>query len=83
MIFDTATQECPVSLLDPALNKYKPEFSPRALIQEFARLKMLKDTLGLSPYGGNLDKMPAKVADAFVILQDEHSKVESLRFVKR
>lgn len=72
-----------MSLLDPVLNNYRADFSPKALIQEFARLKMLKDTLGLSPYGGNLDKMPAKVADAFVILQDEQSRVESLRSTKR
>lgn len=44
---------------------------------------MLKDTLGLAPYGGDLDKMPAKMVDAFVILQDEQSKVEALRSVKR
>lgn len=83
MILDTATQECPVSLLDPVLNKCRPEFSPKNLIQEFARLKLLKDTLGLSPYGGDLDKMPAKMVDAFVILQAEQSKIDELRSVKR
>lgn len=38
-------------------------------------------SFGASPYGGNISKWPARTVDAFVILQDEHNRVENLKVV--
>lgn len=49
-----------------------------ALVQEFARARMLHESFGVAPYGADLRQWPALVVDAFVILQQEHNKVETL-----
>ncbi len=69
MIFGTATNECPVSLISA---------QSLELVQLFARTRMMKE-FGASPYGGNLSRWPSKLVDAFTLLQEEHTKVENLR----
>jgi hypothetical protein len=39
----------------------------------------MKETVGASPYGGDLNKWPSRIVDAFVLLQDEHSRVDNMR----
>jgi hypothetical protein len=69
-IMDTGINECPTSFVEPETLE---------LVQFFARSFIMKEATGASPYGGDLNKYPARLADAFVILQNEHAKVENLR----
>ena len=50
-------------------------------VLQWVRAKTMKESLGLSPFAGDLNKMPAKLVDAFTILNQEHSKVERLNVV--
>lgn len=47
------------------------------LIELYDRTLAMKE-LGAVPYGGDLFKYPAKLVDAFVILQGEEQKVRNL-----
>jgi hypothetical protein len=38
----------------------------------------MQDTFGVSPYGGDLDKFPARLVDALIIIREEESKVNNL-----
>jgi hypothetical protein len=40
---------------------------------------MLHEAIGASLYGGDLSKFPARLADAFCILQEENLRVEALK----
>lgn len=38
----------------------------------------MREVVGASPYGGDLNKWPSRLVDAFIILQSEQQKVEKL-----
>lgn len=71
-ILGTTITECPVSLiLDESIS----------LVHLFTRSRLMHETFGASPYGGDLNKWPAREVDAFVILEEERKKVENLRVI--
>lgn len=43
----------------------------------------MRELAGASPYGGDLNKWPSRTVDAFVLLQDEHNRVEQMRIPKK
>lgn len=43
----------------------------------------MRKSFGASPYGGDLFKWPSRLVDAFVLLQEEHDKVEHLKIPKK
>jgi len=47
-------------------------------VQLYVRYKLMQDTFGVSPYGGDLDKFPARLVDALIIIREEESKVNNL-----
>lgn len=49
----------------------------------WTRVRTIKETIGASPYGGDLNKIPSRIVDAFVILGEEHSRVENMRIVRQ
>ena len=49
----------------------------------WVRVRSMKDSVGATPYGGDLNKIPARVVDAFVILQEEHNRVERMSVSRR
>ena len=53
------------------------------LVAYWSRLRILKDSLGALPHGGDLNKFPARIVDAFVILAEEHSRVESMQYARQ
>lgn len=71
-IFDTGTNECPVSLISS---------ESIDMIVLYARTKVMRE-FGASPYGGDLNKWPAKAVDSFVLIQEEHSRIDKLSIVK-
>lgn len=71
----TGTNECPVSLL--TFDRIST-LSYEETIQAFARAKVMHKSLGVSPYGGDLNKWPSKMVDAFVLLEDESAKVDKI-----
>lgn len=73
----TATNECPVSLLSDRADR------SLETVQSFAKAQLMFKNLGASPYGGDLNKWPSKMVDAFVLLQDEHNRVEAMRIVRK
>ncbi len=75
-VHGTATNECPVSLL--TVDRIST-LSYDETIQSFARAKVMNKALGVSPYGGDLNKWPSKMVDAFVLLEDESSKVDKIQ----
>lgn len=70
---ETATSECPVSMASS---------NTEDILEQFVRVKIMKE-FGAVPYGGDLNKFPAKLVDAFAILQAEHAKVESLKLGRK
>ena len=44
----------------------------------FLEVRTMREVVGVSPYGGDLNKWPSRLVDAFVLLQDEHSHVEKM-----
>ena len=40
----------------------------------------MKNIVGASPYGGDLNKWPSRLVDAFILLQEENSRVDSLMY---
>lgn len=48
------------------------------MVQWFQRVRMMHESVGAMPHGGDLLKWPAKEVDAFVILEQQRSKVEHL-----
>ncbi len=38
----------------------------------------MKEGIGVAPYGGDLNKIPSRTVDAFVILQGEMARVDNL-----
>jgi len=46
----------------------------------FARVSAMKNIVGASPYGGDLNKWPSRLVDAFILLQEENSRVDSLMY---
>lgn len=69
----TATNECPVSLITAKSEE---------LIQVFAKSKALA-SFGATPYGNNLAKWPAKMVEAFVILEEEQAKTDRMMLSKK
>jgi hypothetical protein len=53
-------------------------FDAREIVQEYARFRIMRETFGTSPYGGNLDEWPAKLVDAFLVLREQEIKVDNL-----
>jgi len=49
------------------------------MVMYYVRVRIMKEAVGVSPYGGDLNKWPSRLVDAFVLLQDEHSRVENMR----
>ena len=43
----------------------------------------MKEAIGVSPFGGDLNKFPCRIADAFVVLQQEQSRVDNLMRSKK
>ena len=78
-ILGTAINECPVSLLEVESANFKNGLGANELVQLFARSQVMHEAFGVSLYGGDLNKWPARLVDAFVLLQEEHRKVENLR----
>lgn len=67
----TSTNECPVSLISPESFE---------LVQIYARSKQIGgESGGVSPFGPNLGKWPARMADAFCVLETERVKAETAR----
>lgn len=52
------------------------------LVQQFVRGKLMHQAFGSSPYGPNLQDWPARIYDAFVILQGAEAQVENLMRAK-
>lgn len=67
MILGTSSNECPVSVITDR---------SKALIQEYAKAKLLRESMGVSMYGSDLRDWPAYLVDAFMVLQAEHQEVE-------
>jgi hypothetical protein len=53
------------------------------LLQQWLRVRAMKESIGATPYGGDLNKIPAKIVDAFVILAEEHARVENMRMARQ
>ena len=47
------------------------------------RVRMVRESIGAAPCGGDLNKIPSREVDAFVILAEEHSRVENMRIVRQ
>ena len=78
MIKESATNECPVSLLTLEAKELRGQENSMELVQQFVRGKILHKSFGTSLYGPDLREWPARVVDAFMILEAEESKVERL-----
>lgn len=44
---------------------------------------MIRESVGASPYGGDLNKIPSRIVDAFIILTEEHNRVENMRLARK
>jgi len=75
VIVDSQIEECPTSFLEMASGS---DWDPREVVQEYARFRIMRETFGTSPYGGNLDDWPARLTDAFLILREQEIKVNNL-----
>lgn len=53
----------------------------KKLIQDYARAKLMKDSMGAALYGQDLREWPAYVVDAFTIIHGEHQAVESKKIL--
>jgi len=82
VIKETATNECPVSLLTLEAKELKGQESSMDLVQQFVRGKILHKSFGTSLHGPDLRDWPARTVDAFVILEGEEAKVENLMRAK-
>lgn len=65
----TETNECPVSLISD---------KSAETVQWYQRIRLMRESTGASPHAGDLLKWPAKEVDAFVILEQQRTKVENL-----
>ena len=75
VILETSTSECPTSLLEMSASD---DWDPREVVQEYAKFRIMRETFGTAPYGGNLDEWPAKLVDAFLVLREQEIKVNNL-----
>ena len=50
------------------------------MVMRFERIRTMKEAFGASPYGGDLNKWPSREVDAFIILQQEHQRVENMMY---
>jgi len=74
-IVETSTNECPTSILEMSASA---GFDAREIVQEYARFRIMRETFGTSPYGGNLDEWPALLVDSFLVLREQEIKVDNL-----
>jgi hypothetical protein len=44
----------------------------------YSRTRTMKESFGAVPYGGDLNLWPAKLVDAFIILENERQRVDNL-----
>ena len=49
------------------------------LVQTFAKARVMNEAAGAVLYGGDLNRWPSRLVDAFMVLQDEQTRVDSLR----
>jgi hypothetical protein len=83
VLFDTQTSECPTSLFVTESRGSRNAQTSLELVAYWSRVRILKESLGASPHGGDLNKFPARIVDAFVILAEEHNRVESMRYAQQ
>lgn len=50
-------------------------------VMYFVRVHAMKETVGATPFGGDLNRWPSRLVDVFVLLQGEHARVEKMRNV--
>lgn len=65
---DCLIDECPVSFITP---------ESRELVQVFLRARQMRELAGASLYGPDLREWPARVVDAFTLLESERLKTEN------
>ena len=49
----------------------------------FVRVRVMKEAMGASPYGGDLNKWPSRLVDAMFLLQKEHKRVDDIKSPRR
>jgi hypothetical protein len=52
------------------------------MVAYYIKVRAMREAVGASPHGGDLNKWPSRLVDAFVLLQEEHSRVESMKVVR-
>ena len=53
------------------------------LVMHWNRVRMIRESVGAAPHGGDLNKIPSRIVDAFVILAEEHARVENMQMARQ
>jgi hypothetical protein len=67
-IFEASTGECPISLITD---------ESQELLELYHKSKVMRE-FGVAPFGGDMNKWPARLVDAFMVIRQEEMKVENL-----